>query len=37
MNYRIANMITRGIVTAKNAAQKLRTLQCELFGGETRG
>lgn len=36
MNYRIANMITRGIVTAKNAAQKLRTLQCELFGGETR-
>ena len=36
MNYRIANMITRGIVTAKNAAQRLRTLQVELFGGETR-
>ena len=36
MNYRISNLITRGLVTAKNAAAKLRTLQCELFGGEAR-
>lgn len=36
MNYRIANLITRGIVTAKNTAAKLRTIQCELFGGEAR-
>lgn len=36
MNYRISNLITRGLVTAKNAAAKLRTLQVELFGGETR-
>lgn len=36
MNYRIANLVTRGIITAKNAAAKLRTIQCELFGGDVR-
>lgn len=36
MNYRIANLVTRGIITAKNAAARLRTIQCELFGGDVR-
>ena len=33
---RIMHLITRGILTAKNAARKLRTIQCELFGGDVR-
>lgn len=33
---RIMHMITRGVLTAKNAARKLRTIQCELFGGDVR-
>ena len=33
---RIMHMITRGVLTAKNAAKRLRTIQCELFGGDVR-
>lgn len=33
---RIMHIITRGVLTAKNAAKRLRTIQCELFGGDVR-
>lgn len=33
---RIMHLVTRGVLTAKNAARKLRTIQCELFGGDVR-
>lgn len=35
-NMHIMHLITRGVLTAKNAARKLRTIQCELFGGDVR-
>ena len=32
----LADLVTRGVLTAKNAARKMRTIQTELFANDLR-